>query len=81
VWPTGRVRLSTKRKEVLLLITHQTDVNYTNIKNCIIWNKCGTITISIYREINSGSPIFHVQPDNEDILPICYVIEDALSVY
>lgn len=63
------------------MITVQNEFNCTDIKDYIIGNRCGTITISVYRETNSGSPIFHIQPDTEDILPICYVIEDVLSVY
>jgi len=43
--------------------------------------KCGTITVSVYKDINTGSPIFHIQSDNEDILPISYVIEDVLKLY
>lgn len=49
--------------------------------DCIIGNKCGTITVSIYKETNSGSHIFHVESDNEDVLPVSYIIEDALSLY
>ncbi len=47
----------------------------------IVGEKCGTITVSVYRDINSGSPIFYVEPDNEDILPVSYVIEDVLKLY
>lgn len=72
---------SLKRKEVLRLITCPNEIEHTDIQNCIIGNKCGTITISVYQETISGTHIFHVQPDNEEILPICYVVEDALSVY
>lgn len=66
---------------MLRLITCHTNFDHADIENCIIGNKCGTITISVYQEANSGTHIFHVQPDNEDILPICYVVEDALSIY
>lgn len=55
----------------------------TNDDGCqnIVGKKCGTITVSVYRDINSGSPIFYVEPDNEDILPVSYVIEDVLKLY
>ena len=53
----------------------------TKIEDCIIGKKCGTITVSIYEETNSGSPIFHIQSDNEDVLPVSYVIEDILTLY
>lgn len=48
---------------------------------CIVGKKCGTITVSVYKDTNSGSPIFYVEPDNEDILPVSYVIEDVLKLY
>lgn len=47
----------------------------------ITGEKCATITVSVYKDINTGSPIFHIQSDNEDILPISYVIEDVLKLY
>ncbi len=50
-------------------------------QDCIIGEKCGTITISIYKENNSGSPIFYIKTDNEDVLPVSYVIEDVLALY
>lgn len=53
----------------------------TMIEDCIIGEKCGTVTVSIYKETNSGSPIFHIQSDNEDVLPVSYVIEDILTLY
>lgn len=57
--------------------------NYNNCKqkNCIIGEKCGTVTVSIYKETQSGSPIFHVQSDNENVLPVSNIIEDILTLY
>ena len=57
---------------------------YMKIRNSmqnITGEKCGTITVSVYKDINTGSPIFHIQSDNEDILPISYVIEDVFKLY
>lgn len=51
------------------------------IENCIIGKKCGTITVSVYKEVTSNSPIFHIQSDNEDVLPVSYLIEDILTLY
>lgn len=59
----------------------QKDFDNMKIEDYVIGEKCGTIIVSIYKETKSGSPIFHVQPDNEDILPVSNVIEDALSLY
>ena len=47
----------------------------------ITGEKCGTITVSVYKDINTVSPIFHIQSVNDDILPISYVIEDVLKLY
>ena len=61
-----------------------TNYVYTNdnkLENCIIGEKCGTVTVSIYKETNSKNYIFHVQSDNEDVLPVSYVIEDILTLY
>ncbi len=52
-----------------------------NGKNTIVGKKCGTITVSVYKEKSSGSHIFHIKSDNEDVLPVSYVIEDILSLY
>ena len=60
---------------------YQKDANDKGMESYMVGEKCGTITVSIYKETKSGSPIFHVQPDNEDVLPISYVIEDVLSIY
>ena len=61
--------------------SRQKRYGYKKNKDCIIGEKCGTITVSIYKETNSGSYIFHVLPDNEDALPVSYVIEDVLTLY
>jgi len=53
----------------------------SKLKNCIVGEKCGTVTVTIYKETTSGSNIFHVQSDNEDVLPVSYVIEDVLTLY
>lgn len=49
--------------------------------NYITGEKCGTVTVSIYKETQSGSSIFHVQCDNENVLPVSNIIEDALTLY
>ena len=59
---------------------YQKDSN-NNYKDCIIGEKCGTITISMYKECNSNFPIFYINADTEDVLPVSYVIEDVLALY
>ena len=43
--------------------------------------KCGTITVSVYKEPSSSRPYFKIQSDNDDVLPVSYVIEDTLYLY
>lgn len=43
--------------------------------------KCGTVTVSVYKDISTNRPIFKVKSDNEDVLPVSYVIEDTLYLY
>lgn len=62
-------------------MNNQLENNLKKKEDSIIGEKCGTITISIYKESHSGSPIFYVKADNEDVLPVSYVIEDVLSLY
>lgn len=50
-------------------------------KDYIKGEKYGTITVSIYKEKKSNSPIFYIQADNENVLPILYIIEDTLALY
>ena len=53
-----------------------------NIKNNhIICEKCGTVTVSVYKEPSSGSHIFYIQSDNEEVSTISDIIEDVLSLY
>ncbi len=42
-------------------------------------NKIGTITVDVYKEDCITS--FDIKSDNEDVLPIQYVIEDVLKLY
>lgn len=66
---------------MLLLNTQHVFTGDVKVEDYIIGKKCGTITVSVYKETNSHSPIFHVQSDNEDVLPVSYVIEDILTLY
>lgn len=42
--------------------------------------KLGNIIISVYRDENNKTN-FQIETDNEDILPVSYVIEDTLKLY
>lgn len=43
--------------------------------------KCGTVTVSVYKDVSSGRPIFKINSDNDEVLPVSYVIEDTLYLY
>ena len=42
--------------------------------------KLGNIIISVYKD-SKNKTNFQIQTDNEDILPVSYVIEDTLKMY
>jgi len=44
-------------------------------------NKIGTVTISVFREDNNTNTIFSIETDNDNVLPVSYVIEDTLKLY
>ncbi len=40
--------------------------------------KIGTVTVSMYEDINSGHHFFYINADNEEVLQLSYIIEDCL---
>lgn len=42
--------------------------------------KCGTVTVSVYKD-DSNHPFFKISSDNDEVLPVSYVIEDTLYLY
>jgi len=42
--------------------------------------KLGTITVSVFKDDDNHTD-FHVETDNDSILPVSYVIEDTLKLY
>jgi len=42
--------------------------------------KLGNIIVSVYKDEHNKTN-FQIQTDNEDILPVSYVIEDTLKMY
>lgn len=45
------------------------------------YRKCGTVTISVYQQFDDDCMIFDVKTDNDNVLPVSYVIEDTLKSY
>lgn len=42
--------------------------------------KCGTVTVCVYKD-NLNHRFFKIQSDTDEVLPVSYVIEDALYKY
>ena len=53
---------------------------YLQKKRGVYMEKIGTITVSVFRNENNQTD-FQIQTDNENILPVSYVIEDTLKKY
>ena len=50
----------------------------TNLISC---EKVGTVSILMYKEKETGLPIFYVEAENENVLSVRYIIEDILSKF
>lgn len=42
---------------------------------------CGNIVISVFEDNKTGFHFFKIKADNDNILPVSYVIEDTLKLY
>lgn len=42
--------------------------------------KLGTITVSVFKSDDNITD-FHIETDNDNVLPVSYVIEDTLKLY
>lgn len=49
--------------------------------NKIIGKKVGTICVHIYKERKTDAPFFYIESENQEVLPISYVVEDTLKMY
>lgn len=56
-------------------------VKLNNYKKEIVGEKVGTVAVSMYKEKETGLPFFGLNPDNEDVLQLSYIIEDTLYKY
>lgn len=52
----------------------------TNEKEVYLWINYGTITVSVFK-CSDNSTSFKIETDNENVLPVSYVIEDTLKLY
>lgn len=49
--------------------------------NKIIGKKVGTVSVDIYKELETNASFFYVKSENQEVLPVSYVIEDTLKLY
>ena len=54
-----------------------------NIANCkdISGEEIGTVSVSIYKDKESGLSSFHIDTENDDVVQVSYVIEDTLKMF
>lgn len=48
------------------------------------FEKVGTITVSVYKSYKTSKmnqTVFDIETDNDNVLPVSYVIEDVLKLY
>lgn len=43
--------------------------------------KIGTVTVSVFKSDDKNTTSFDVESDNEDVIQISYIVEDALKSY
>ena len=49
-------------------------------KEVFTLEKLGTITVSVFKGEDNNTN-FHIETDNDTVLPVSYVIEDTLKLY
>lgn len=56
-------------------------VNINDYKSKIVGEKIGSVSVYMYKDKLSGKPFFYIDLDNENVLQLSYVIENALINY
>ncbi len=56
-------------------------VDSSNHENKITGKIVGTVSVSMYKDTQTGLPLFHVEAENDDVLQLSYVIEDILEYF
>ncbi len=49
--------------------------------NKIVGKEIGVLSIHMYKETSTNKTFFYVKSENEELLPLSYVIEDTLKLY
>lgn len=55
-------------------------VCFTMLPEEIVAEKCGTVTVSVYKDKNNDS-YFLIQSDSDEVVNVVEVIEDTLYLY
>ena len=55
-------------------------IGYSKRKGGFTLKKLGTITVSVFKGEDNHTD-FHIETDDESVLPVSYVIEDTLKLY
>lgn len=50
-------------------------------KNIINGEQLGTVSVSMYKNNDTGLPFFYIQAENEKVLQLSYIIEDVLTPF
>lgn len=52
-----------------------------NSHNNMNYKEIGTVSVSMYKNAQTGKSFFQINADNEDVLQLSYIIEDTLYNY
>lgn len=47
----------------------------------IVGKKIGTVSIHVYKELNTNSRFFYIESENQAVLPASNIVEDTLKKY
>lgn len=47
----------------------------------IVGEEVGCVSIHMYKETTSNLPLFRINTDSDNVLPLSYIIEDFLRFY
>lgn len=56
-------------------------VNINDYRNKVVGEEIGSVSVYMYKDKLSGLLFFYIDSENEDVLQLSYIIEDALYDY
>lgn len=57
------------------------DITNRKVESSHVGETVGTIFISIFKDVQTGLSSFRINAENDNVLPVSYVIEDTLKMY